>query len=231
MMKFPKPPLAAMVGFMAIVAVAQPARAQTRIVVVQDGPNTVLIAGRDLRRRRGREPRPDQRLGSRPARRRRSDLREQRRGARSSARRRSASEPGSLSIPAPAADAGDTAMLHLRQPARLGAAVQRLREPAGAHRYRTTSVRRAAARPARHPRRRSSSTCAAHHTVAPGADDILIYQPAAQSVPCLAGATGSVPGVHDRHERSGSGELSSAAGILPPGFLLVGLPDGDRRRL
>jgi hypothetical protein len=58
------------------------------------------------------------------------------------------------------------------------------------------------------------------HLVAPGADDIVVYQPAVQPTPCLAGALNAwqectVIGGTD------TAQFSSATGVLPPGFSLA----------
>lgn len=220
MMKFPKPPLVAMVGLMAVVAAAGPVRAQTRIVVVHDGPSTILSS-------------PAETCGGAEA----ASLGLTSGWVRSSvgdgvsAFSDNVSVPflgtpplgigaGQVSIPSVAPGAGDLALFGFSNPLASGlpfnAFASLLVKISYAHNIGVASG--GAAGPA--PQAAVFLDLCGAHTVAPGADDILIYQPAAQSVPCLAGATGTFVEC-TVVTNLGSGELISAAGILPPGFSLA----------
>lgn len=237
MMKFPKPPLAAMVGLMAVVAAAGPARAQTRTVVVHDGPSTVLSSPAETCA--GTEAAS---LGLTSGWVRSST------GIGVSAFSDNVAVPflatpplgigaGQLSIPSPTPASTDLAMFGFSNPLASGlpfnAFASLLVRISYAHNIGVASG--GAAGPA--PVAAVFLDLCGAHTVAPGSDDILIYQPAAQTAPCLAGATGTF------HEcvvvtNTGSGELISAAGTLPPGFTLAdyltataGVCDGDGPKL
>jgi len=207
-----------MIGLMAIVAVAQPARAQTRIVVVQDGPNTVLTPGETCA---GNEAVS---LGLT------SGWARAQSGTGTAAFADNVAAPflgtpplgiggGRLSITSLAADPSDSAMFTFGNPLAAGlpfnAFASLLVKISYQHNIGAASG--GAAGPA--PAAVVFLDLCGPHTVGPGADDILIYQPAAQTVPCLAGATGTFQEC-TIVTNLGSGELISAAGILPPGFLL-----------
>jgi hypothetical protein len=218
MMKFPNPSLVAMVGIMAAMAIAQPARAQTRIVVVQDGPNTILTPGETCA---GNEAVAAGLTNgwARTA----SGT-----GAATLADNVGAPFLGTpplgvggarLTITAPAADASDTALFTFGNPLASGlpfnAFASLLVRIAYSHDIGTAA--NGAAGPA--PAVAVFLDLCGDHLIADGVDDILTYQPADQDTPCLAGATGTFQEC-TVVTNTGSGQLSSAAGTLPPGFVL-----------
>lgn len=219
MMKFPSPPLAAMFGAMAMVAVAMPAGAQTRTVVVQDGPNTILSSPSETCA--GNEAAS---LGLTFGWARASS------GAGASALVDNVAVPylgtpplgigaGRLSVATPTPAATDTAMLAFSNPLAAGLPFNAFASllVSISYQHNIGVAAGGAAGPA--PAVALFLDLCGAHAVAPGTDDILIYQPAAQSVPCLAGATGTFQEC-SLYSGGVSGELISVAGILPPGFLL-----------
>lgn len=218
MMKFPSPPLAAMFGLMAMVAAAQPAGAQTRTWVVHDGPSTILSPTETCA---GTEAAT---LGLTFGWARASS------GAGASAFVDNVAVPflgtpplgigaGRLNIASPTPGAGDSAAFAFSNPLAAGLPFNTF---AGllvsiSYQHNIGVAAGGAAGPA--PAVALFLDLCGAHAVAPGTDDILIYQPAAQTVPCLAGATGTFQEC-DLYSGGVSGELISVAGTLPPGFLL-----------
>jgi len=220
MMKFPKPPLAAMVGFLAIVATAGPARAQTRTVVVHNGPSTILSS-------------PTETCGGAEA----ASLGITSGWVRSSTGLGVSEFSDNVGVPflgtpplgiggaqltvptaAPAAD--DLALFGFSNPLASGLPFNAFASLLVKISYQHNIGAATGDETGPAPAVAVYLDLCGDHLVAPGADDILIYQPAAQTSPCLAGALGAwqecvvVTNV-------GSGELISAANTLPPGFTLA----------
>jgi hypothetical protein len=236
MKKFPSPPLAAMVGLVAMVAAAVPAGAQTRTVVVQDGPNTILTPGETCA---GTEATA---AGLTFGWARTSG------GAATAAFVDNVTAPflatpplgigaGRLSVASPSPAATDLAMLSFGNPVAAGLPFNAFASLLVriSYQHNINAASGGAAGPA--PAAAVFLDLCGDHLIAPGADDILIYQPAAQTSPCLAGATGTWQEC-EVVTSSGSGELISAAGTLPPGFVLsdyltatAGACDGDGPKL
>ena len=218
MTKFPKPPLAAMVGFLAIVATAGTVRAQTRTVVVHDGPSTILSPSETCA---GAEAAS---LGLTSGWVRSST------GVGVSAFANNTAVPylatpplgtgaAQLVVPTATPAAGDLALFGFSNPLASGlpfnAFASLLVRISYQHNIGAATGDEAGPAPAV----AVFLDLCGDHTVAPGADDILIYQPAAQTTPCLAGALGAWQECVVV-TNSGSGELISVAGTLPPGFAL-----------
>jgi hypothetical protein len=220
MMKFPKPPLAAMVGFLAIVATAGPARAQTRVVVVHDGPSTILSSPAETCA--GAEAAS---LGLTSGWVRAST------GAGVSAFSDNVGVPylatpplgvggAQLTVPTATPASTDLAQFGFSNPLASGLPFNAFASLLVKISYQHNIGAATGDENGPAPAVAVYLDLCGPHTVAPGADDILIYQPAAQTAPCLAGALGSW------HEcvvvtNTGSGELISAANTLPPGFTLA----------
>lgn len=236
MMKFPKPPLVAMVGLLAVVAVAQPARSQTRTVIVQDGPNTILTPGETCA---GTEAAS---LGLTSGWLRSST------GAGISSLVDNVAVPflatpplgigaGRLQIGTSTPGAGDTALFGFSNPLASGLPFNAFASLLVRISYQHNIGAASGAENGPAPVAAVFLDLCGDHLVAPGADDVLIYQPAAQSTPCLAGATGTFQEC-EVVANGVSGELISAAGTLPPGFLLsdyltatAGVCDGQGPKL
>ena len=219
MMKFPSPPLAAMVGLVAMVATALPAGAQTRTVVVQNGPNTILSPSETCAGTEAASA--GLTFGWVPA----------STGDGASSFADNVAVPylgtpplgigaGRLTVANPAPTATDTALFGFSNPLAAGLPFNSFASllVSISYQHNIGVAAGGAAGPA--PAVALFLDLCGAHTVAPGADDILLYQPAAQTSPCLAGATGTF---QECSVYSGgvSGELISVAGILPPGFQLA----------
>jgi hypothetical protein len=207
-----------MFGVMAMVAAALPAGAQTRTVVVQDGPNTILTPGETCA---GNEA-ASQGLTFGWAR--------ASSGAGASAFVDNIAVPylgtpplgigaGRLTVATPTPAATDTAAFGFSNPLAAGLPFSAFASLLVriSYQHNIGVAAGGAAGPA--PAVAVFLDLCGDHLVAPGADDVLIYQPAAQSSPCLAGATGTFQEC-EVISNGTSGELISAAGTLPPGFLL-----------
>ncbi|MBY0276448.1 thrombospondin type 3 repeat-containing protein [Candidatus Binatia bacterium] len=219
MKKFPSPPLAAMVGVMAMVATALPAGAQTRTVVVQDGPSTILSSPSETCA--GAEAAS---LGLTFGWARVST------GAGTAALVDNVAAPflgtpplgigaGRLAVATPTPGTGDLAMFGFGNPIAAGLPFNAFASLLVriSYQHNINAAAGGAAGPA--PAVAVFLDLCGSHSVAPGSDDVLIYQPAAQSSPCLAGATGTWQEC-EVINNGVSGELISLANTLPPGFLL-----------
>ena len=218
MMKFPSPPLAAMFGLMAMVAAAPLANAQTRTVVVQDGPNVILSPSETCAGTEAAAAGLTFGWGRAST------------GAGVSALADNVAVPylgtpplgigaGRLTVTTPTPLASDTAAFGFSNPLAAGLPFNAFASllVSISYQHNIGAAAGGAAGPA--PAVALFLDLCGAHAVAPGTDDILIYQPAAQSVPCLAGATGTFQEC-SVYSGGTSGELISTAGILPPGFLL-----------